>query len=229
MAEPLEVACWISVVKERWDICSYAQRFIPVSAHILCGTSLWTLTALSMDRLLALMLGLRYRQVVTVRKVYITVAGMWFFSIVSVACYFWYAFMSWFPYTIISLCLFTSCCCYTKIFSTLRRSQRQVHNHTSQRQLNQAIPLNTARYRKAVYSVLWVQVALVVCNLPYSIAVALTSPRGMTVSKSSNSYRARQCTITFAYLNSSLNPLLYCWKIREIRQAVKETLRHLFR
>ena len=40
--------------------------------------------------------------------------------------------------------------------------------------LAKEIPLNIARYRKAVYSALWVQVTLVVCYLPACIAVALT-------------------------------------------------------
>ena len=31
-------------------------------------------------------------------------------------------------------------------------------------------------------------------------------------------------TATLVLLNSSLNPFLYCWKIREVRQAVKDTL-----
>ena len=27
------------------------------------------------------------------------------------------------------------------------------------------------------------------------------------------------------YFNSTLNPFLYCWKVREVRQAVKQTIR----
>ena len=33
--------------------------------------------------------------------------------------------------------------------------------------------------------------------------------------------------ITLVFLNSTLNPLLYCWKIREVRHAVKKILRNL--
>ena len=83
---------------------------------------------------------------------------------------------------------------------------------------------NIARYRKAVNSALWVQVTLVVCYLPFGIAVALTPQRGMPLS----SYLARNFAATIVFLNSSLNPFLYCWKMRQVRQAVKETLRQLF-
>ena len=49
----------------------------------------------------------------------------------------------------------------------------QIHgqNHVVQGQSSQANTLNIARYRKAVYSALWVQVTLVICYLSYSIAV----------------------------------------------------------
>ena len=96
--------------------------------------------------------------------------------------------------------------------------------HVAQGQPRQAIPLNIGRYRKAVYSALWVQVTLVVCYLPSGIIVALQPQRG----KSLSIHHDLEFTATLVYLNSSLNPFLYCWKIREVRQAVKETLKQLF-
>ena len=71
-----------------------------------------------------------------------------------------------------------------------------------------------------MYSALWVQVTLVICYLPYSTAVALTIQWGMSLT----TYLALQFTATLVCFNSSLNPLLYCWKITGVRQAVKETL-----
>jgi len=52
-------------------------------------------------------------------------------------------------------------------------NQIHVQNHVVQAQRSQVIPLNIARYRKAVNSALWVQVTLVVCYLPYGITPAL--------------------------------------------------------
>ena len=34
-----------------------------------------------------------------------------------------------------------------------------------------------------------------------------------------------QIVLVFVFFNSSLNPFLYCWKISEVRQAVRETIR----
>ena len=225
IAEPLFVTYWTSVVKERWDICYYALWAVTYSGFILCTVSLLTLTAISVDRLLALLLGLRYRQVVTLRRTSITVIGFWILSIVGASTIIWNLLIfTWYQYIVAALCPVTTIFAYTKIFFTLRHNQIHVPNHAAQGQPSQAIPLNIARYRRAVYSALWVQVTLVICCLPYVIVVALHPQRGIPVS----TYIAEEFAVTIFYLNSSLNPLLYCWKIREVRQAVKETLRQLF-
>ena len=225
IVEPLFVTYWTSVVNERWDICFYADWAIRFSGFFLCAVSLLTVTAISVDRLLALLLGLRYRQVVTFRRTCITVTGFWILSIVAASTLFFNRrIASWCLYIVSALCLVTTIFAYAKIFVTLRHNQIHVQNHVAQGQPSQAIPLNIARYRKAVYSALWVQVTLVICCLPYVIVVALHPQRGIPVS----TYIAEEFAVTIFYLNSSLNPLLYCWKIREVRQAVKETLRQLF-
>ena len=59
IVEPLFVTYLTSVVKERWDTCSYVRRAVGYSGFFLCAVSLFTLTAISVDRLLALLLGLR--------------------------------------------------------------------------------------------------------------------------------------------------------------------------
>ena len=229
IVEPLKVASWISMVNKKWKICYYVSLTNSLSALLLCTVSLFTLTALSLDRLLALLLGLRYRQVVTLRSIYITEVILWILAIIFTFVYVWIPFVRlWIFRTVLPFCLVTSVFSYTIILVTLRHSQNQVQNHIGQRQPSQAVALNTARYRKAVYSALWVQVALVVCYLPFFItAVVLASQRGRRMS--SSDWLTWQFTGALIYLNSSLNPLLYYWKIREVRQAVKETLRQFFR
>ena len=106
-----------------------------------------------------------------------------------------------------------------------RLRHNQIHRIHPLQGESQAIQMNIARYRKAVYSALWLQAALVVCYLPLIIATALIHQRGMHLSY----YLAWQFTSTLVYINSSLNPFIYCWKIREVKLAVKETLRRLVR
>ena len=74
ISEPLCVAYLITALNERWYmICHYALAILETTGHILGLASLFTLAAISVDRLLALLLGLRYRQVVTLRRIYLIV------------------------------------------------------------------------------------------------------------------------------------------------------------
>ena len=86
---PLAVIYWISVLTERWDICFYADSAVGFAGYTLCSVSLFTLTAISVDRLLALLLGLRYRQVVTYKRTCITAIFFWFLSIGGSAFFFY--------------------------------------------------------------------------------------------------------------------------------------------
>ena len=225
IAEPLQVAYWISVVNGRWDICYYAYLTACFLSVTLYSVSLITLTAISVDRLLALLLGLRYRQVVTLKRTHLIAICGWIVSIVGASTSFLnLLIVVLYQYVVIAFCSVTAICAYTKmIFTSLRHSQIHGQNHVVQGQSSQVNTLNKARYRKAVYSALWVQVTLVICYLPYGIAAALTPQREIPLS----TYLALQFTATLVYLNSSLNPFLYCWKITEVRQAVKETLQQL--
>ena len=65
IAEPLAVIFWTSQVNQQWNICRYAVMVQFIRNYILFGVSVETLTAMSVERLFALLLRLRYRQAVT--------------------------------------------------------------------------------------------------------------------------------------------------------------------
>ncbi|XP_073247167.1 adenosine receptor A2b-like [Porites lutea] len=122
--EPTAITYLLSVINEKWEICYYASVINHVAASLLCALSLYTVTAISVDRLLALLLSLRYRQVITLKRTCLSVIVIWI------------------------MCIFGTSLLLESFFHFMQ-------------------------------------------NL--------------------------------VLLNSSLNPLLYCWKIREVRQAVKDT------
>ncbi|KAL9960338.1 hypothetical protein ACROYT_G033785 [Oculina patagonica] len=197
-----------------------------VTGFILCGISVFTSTAISVDRLLAILLGLRYRHAVTLRR---TRAVIVFFFVILVPCgsmQFWRTAITWVTFTVLLvLCLVTSTYSYTKIYLTLRQHQSQVQNHLSQGRPNvKGTPLNVARYKKTVSSIAWVQLAIFVCYAPFMIVSLF---RFNIVLKGKLVHVFYLATVTLAYFNSSLNPILYCWKIKEVRQAVKDTIRQL--
>ena len=219
---PLTVIFWMSATNKQWNICRYTRTAAYVTGYVLCSVSLLTLTAISVDRLLALLLGIRYRQVVNVKRIYATLTAFWILPIIFISMYFVnYQIMSWYGRILISLCLGTSVCSYIRIFFLLRYNRTRVQNHVRQGQRSQTVPLNIERYRKTVFSALWVQLALVFCYLPYGILLDLHTLKMLTASV----FLAREFTVTLVYLNSSLNVVLYCWKIREVREAVKDLLR----
>ena len=65
IAEPLAVIFWTSQVNQQWNICRYVVMVQFITNYILFGVSVETLTAMSVERLFALLLRLRYRQAVT--------------------------------------------------------------------------------------------------------------------------------------------------------------------
>ena len=222
IAEPVYVAYFMSVLSDKWDICFYSNLLSFFTGVLFSAVSLLTLAVISVDRLLALLLGLRYRQVVTLKRTLMTLIVGWILSIVGILTYLWNPILtSWYMKVAVSVCLVISFVCYVRIFFILRHNQIQVMDHFLQRQMNQPVSLNIARYRKAVSAALWVQMTLVVSYLPFLITEALKHQRGIPLSL----YHAREFTGTLVLLNSSLNPFLYCWKIREVRQAVKDTMR----
>ena len=165
---PLAATYSISVVHEHWNLCRYAYDGLAITGYALGSVSLVTLTAISVDRLLALLLGLKYKQVVTLKRTYIVVAIFWVVSGVAAVCSISAPSIAlWYSYIGVPSSVVITVASYTKMFLTLRHHHNQVQDHIQQ-QPSQPNALNMARYKKAVYSALWVQMALVVCYLPHS-------------------------------------------------------------
>ena len=220
IAEPLFFTYLISSQNEPWNICPHVIAVSNITGYILCGVSLYTLTAISVDRLLALLLGLRYRQVVTLKRIYRIVVVSWVVSTAGATRLFWNErIASWYGCIAAALCVSRQSS-LTRKFSLLSVNQIQAQGNVNQGQPNQTVQLNIARYKKTVSSALWVQLALIVCYLPFAIEEVLRLQRGVTPAIMVTKFYS----VTLVAINSSLNPILYCWKIREVRQAVKDTL-----
>ena len=221
ISQPLYIIYITTHVNESWKTCRYAFALGLITGYLLCSVSLFTLTAISVDRLLALVLKLRYRQVVTLKRTYAVVLSFWGVSTIATAMYFRNHLITlWCGCIFISICLSTSVLSYAKIFVTLRLHQTQVQDLNPRQHASQPTPLCIARYRKAVCSALWLQSTMVFCYLPHGVVTALWASDETTT----HLFLARQFTATLVYFNSSLNPILYCWKLVEVRQAVKDTI-----
>ena len=224
ISQPLTVVAMMSHVNGELHVCRYASDARFLASYVFCTVSLMTSTAINLDRLFALSLRLRYRQFVTLKRMYAIVIFFWILSIVFTAVSFSsIPVTTWYGFIVLFSCLAISGFSYAKIFILLRHNQNQVDTRTFWRRQNERVPINASLYRKTVNIVLWVQLALIVCYLPFSIIHILLTRRGASLSLAF----AWRYTATLVLFNSSLNPLLYCWKMRAVKKAMKETIQQL--
>lgn len=82
ISQPLRVIYLMS--PDHSKTCHYAKNLSNSIGFIFCTISLLTMTAISVDSLFALTLGLRYKHVVTLRRVWFLVVILWFSTISTV-------------------------------------------------------------------------------------------------------------------------------------------------
>ena len=224
IVQPLFVAFLMQIESGNWH--TLFLTFITLS-FTLCGLSFLTATAISVDRLLALLLGLRYRHTVTLRRVRCLVVCL---LLVVIVISFIYSLSSRTiancgGFVLIITSLFVSVVSHAKIFLKLRQHQAHVRQqHVRHEQANGGgIPLDIEQYKKIVSTIAWVQLALFFCYIPIFIFLILSTV--VQWYKVGSIFHVS--VLTVVYFNSSLNPILYCWKIREVREEVKTTVKQI--
>ncbi|XP_068748565.1 adenosine receptor A3-like [Montipora capricornis] len=216
ICQPLTVVALLPEVKQYVHVCRYTSTVRFLVSYALCMVSLLTSTAINVDRLFALLLKIRYRQFVTLKRTYVIVALFW---VISIAFTVLGVFVNWISalyWTVVLLsCMAISAFSYGRIFFVLRFNQNELRSPAFWQKL----------YRKTVYTVLYIQLALVVCYLPYTIITLLVSRR----SGHPNMWLLLVWRYlgTLVYFNSSLNPVLYCWKMREVKKAMKKIVQRI--
>ena len=274
----------IDIANTNLDILQHVGAFVYISSYVLCGVSVLTSTAISVDRLLVLLLRLKYRQVVTLKRAQVVVLLCWVIAVSCGLVRVWSQTISQIFVLVIGLVsLVTSVFCYVKIHLRLQGNQATVEDSSGggqsnedeevgggekgagrateegvgettgagrdteeeagagvegtgratdegsvragtakvspKRRIQERVRLNIVQYKKVVSSIFWLQLTLVACYAPF-ITVSLLRH---TVLSGTTIQGLWLFTATLVYSNSSLNPFLYCWKIREVRMAVKNT------
>ena len=116
------------------------------------------------------------------------------------------------------LCLFVTSVTYFKVFRIICRHQLQIcANGSSPNFLQPAI--NFAKYKKSVFSILYIVVIFYIGYLPMAITLGL-----MMISQK-HMILSFYVSIVLVFLCSSLNPLLYLWRMRDIRQEVRKLVK----
>ena len=169
ICQPLDVYLTIGNYNKRELVYVYIFFYF-----VLLMVSPLTSAAISVDRLLALLLGLRYRHVVTLCRVRVVIACVWFIAVSNASLYSVASILfhtSWWTFrALVILSIIVSTFSYTKIFFTLRHQQAQVQDHVQPEQSSRVRSvLNIARYKKTVYSVAWIQFAMLACYGPFIV------------------------------------------------------------
>ncbi|XP_031563813.1 melanopsin-like [Actinia tenebrosa] len=231
LAQPIFIA-WITL--EYFDKtgcnCALAVSF-GLSSTLFAGVSLLNVTTSSVDRYLALYFHLRYLTIVTTRRACITCAVHWLGG--AVISFSWIPFgfiiYSYIIATSMAVCILITIFCYTLVFKTLRRHQRQIDTQMmSNCNGDTTLPTNNVqnfkRFKKSVFIALSIFGAFLWCYLPCLCTLVSIAMKGYSLSL----VIALKFSVTVVFINSALNPLLFLWKVSDLRLALLNIFSKLF-
>ena len=200
--------------------------FFQVPLNLFYYATFFGVTALSVERFLAIFFHLRYQELVTYKRVVAAVISIW------ISCAFLSCIQFWtvplihnVVYVTIELaCLLTTALLYYKIYQAVRRHTREIESLQAQT-LGEDITRTTRRFKSAI-GTFYIYLAFLACYLPHNCTYLARLILG-----SSNNLdlvlHLMQYTLTLTWLNSSLNPLIYTWKMKPIRLAIRNILQNI--
>ena len=217
VCQPFYVAFKITELIDNFGAYCILRMIQSISGWTTTGVSLAILSGVSIDRLLVLTFHLRYNTIVTVQRVLQTVFVVWMLSVAIVMLRFWIRQWLIFPVAIVVTSFLVTTISTLKIFQIVRRHQRQIF----QQQRVQSNIVDALKCRKSAVTVLYVYGLFIIFYLPLCATMVVETLAGYTLRvKIAYDYAA-----TAVFINSFLNPIVYCFRIEEIRRAVKNLLK----
>ena len=203
-------------------------RAFDVVSHVFSGASFFGVVAISVDRFLAVHLHLRYQELVTHKRVVAVVISLWVLSAFLSFMILWIrAEIRYFSVTIIGVaCVLLTKITFIKIYLTARRHKIQIQSLQVQRveQVQQIGEIaHFAGLVKSAVCIFYVYLVFLICYVPFVIYLVAVTISGPSIALK----RLNLLSSVFMFLNSSLNPVIYCWKMRHIRHAIMDILRNM--
>ena len=215
-SEPLEVGFQAVLFHNSGKItsCTLTKVRNLISVYLTLATLL-TVTAMSVDRYLAIYLHLRYEQVVTEKKTRKVILCLWLISsLPSVIMAFDQAMTSYLVMTlIIAVCIVIISFVWIKIYQVVRHHQAQIQDQMAVASHS----FNMARFRNSAINTMLVLVIVLVCYTPLLVSNLCLAANLIPL----NVVLLEICYI-FVLLNSSLNPFVYFWRQRDLRAQAKQ-------
>ena len=202
-------------------LCPTVLTICYLPMFFLACASFLNITVIAVDRLLAVSLHLRYHELVTSRRVVIALVSLWLTSgvassiIISLTKHFGMVavVVGWIGFLLTTVA-------YIRIYKVVRYHQNQIQSQLQQAN-HQEMELH--REKKSAFNALFIYVVFVFCYLPHLCFLMFNG----TNSSRSSLVTPYFVTHFLVLLNSSLTPLVYCWRYREIRQIVKRTVKKI--
>ena len=222
--QPFYISLLVNWAQENNPGCKAYKAFFLV-IRLFSMASFFGVVAVSADRFLAIHLHLRYQELVTHKRVVAVVILIWLMS----------AFLSlmtlWVSFDIRNLIsallgvvgLLLTMLVYIRIYLAVRRHKNQIQIQQVQQDAQTDEMANFTRLIKSAVGVFYVYLVYIVCYLPFTISVKGPEIFGPSVAVK----KVLLFSLTLIFLNSSLNPVIYCWKMRHIRHAVINILRNM--
>ena len=201
--------------------CPLIISLVMAPTFFLVGVSFSMISAIAGDRLLALSIHLIYQELVTEKRVNFALVVLWLSNVLGTFVFMELPSHNELLAVIIQVIGLLITVAYFRIYLVVRYHQNQIHGQT-QIQNDQA--MQAARVKKSALNAFYVYIVSLVCftpNLLAGILLVVDNSRVPTLV----AYNASSFLIL---LNSSLNPLVYCWRYREIRNTVKDTVKKMF-
>ena len=189
----------------------------------LCGISLATITAISIDRFIALQYHLRYATLVTNSRVICSIVAASLIILICSGLRLWdnVGFHLLFA-MLTGVCLVISTLCYIKIYQIVQRHRVQIRSQ-EQATKSHVIQNRTEKMRlkQSALNTFVFYIFMIACYSPSYILLFLF---GISYSTWKTEWTI---STTVVFMNSSLNPVLFCWRIRQLRVAVVKTARDM--
>ena len=196
--------------------------------YFLCGVSLKTITAISVDRLLALHYHVTYANLMTTKRAMNASASLWFVSILfPCLTQVWKSELFFLmAAVVITICFIISSASYIKIYFIVRHHQIQIHaQQQAVNSFNISVNIpdsnNMIISKKRALKTFIYFICMIFCYLPY---LSYSLLRATSVIGYEENWSFAE---TVVFLNSSVNPFLYCWCNREIRTSAVKVVRKM--
>ena len=196
-----------------------------ISSNLFSAASFLGVVAVSVDRVLAVHLHLRYQELVTQKRAVTVVISIWVFSAFISLLVLWSssATQNLVLLVIAAIGFIVSFVVCTRIYLTVRRHKQQIQSMQIQEIVQAGEKANFTALIKSTVGLFYVYLVFLISYLPFFICIAVVRIYGSSIA-------FRKVFIfswTLIFLNSSLNPVIYCWKMRHIRRVIIEMLGNL--